>query len=127
MFTVGRGGHRLGGEPAQALPLQDLLQRLARLQVQVALGEGDLDPRLREGGLDPQQELGPDLRLQSGDIVAVWATPGILVFGTEVIGEEVTDDAALSVDLSSAELVVTNKELEGQTLADLVSSRLWSV
>jgi putative transport protein len=72
---------------------------------------------LRDGQPQP---LDADLELQKGDVVAVWATPGILVFATDVIGDEVTDNAALAVDLSSAELVLTNKELEGRSLADLV-------
>jgi putative transport protein len=72
---------------------------------------------LRDG--EPQV-LDSDFRLQMGDVMAAWATPGVLVFGTEVFGEEVTDEAAVAVVLSSAELVLTNKEFEDQTLADLV-------
>ena len=72
---------------------------------------------LRDGQPLP---LDSDLKLQEGDVVAVWATPGVLVVGSEVIGEEVTDHAALAVELLSAELVLTNKEFEGRTLADLV-------
>jgi putative transport protein len=67
-------------------------------------------------------EIGPDLKLQSGDIVSVWATPEVLAFASEVVGDEVTDPAALAIDLSSAELVVTNKELEDKSLAELVHS-----
>jgi len=65
-------------------------------------------------------ELRPDLELRFGDVVAVWAMPGILAFGTKVLGEEVTDPAVLSVKLASAELVVTNRELAGGSLAELV-------
>jgi putative transport protein len=66
------------------------------------------------------QTLDASLKLQEGDVVAVWATPGVLVVGTEVIGEEVTDNAALAVELSSAELVLTNKHLEDRSVAELV-------
>jgi putative transport protein len=72
---------------------------------------------IRDGEL---LEVTPDLVLQSGDVVAVWATPGILVFGTELLGEEVTDPNALRVSLTSAEVVVTSKDLEGMSLRDLV-------
>jgi len=65
-------------------------------------------------------ELSPDLQIRSGDVLAVWAMPGILAFGARLIGEEVTDPAALTVKLASAELVVTNRELEGRSLAELV-------
>ncbi|MGE5322964.1 MAG: hypothetical protein ACM3SW_08885 [Actinomycetota bacterium] len=65
-------------------------------------------------------ELSPDLQLRSGDIVAVWAMPGILAFGAKVLGEEVTDPAVLTVKLASAELVVTNRELKGMSLAELI-------
>lgn len=66
------------------------------------------------------QTLDASLKLQEGDVIAAWATPGVLAFGTEVIGEEVTDHAALAVELTSAELVLTHKGLEGRSLADLV-------
>ena len=74
---------------------------------------------LRDGQL---LEIDPDLKLQSGDIVSAWATPEVLAFASEVVGDEVTDAAALAIELSSAELVVTNKELEDKSLADLVHS-----
>ena len=72
---------------------------------------------LRDG---ERMEVGPDFELRLGDIVAVWATPGILVFGSRVLGEEVTDPDVLSVKLTSHELVVTNGELSGSSLAKLV-------
>jgi putative transport protein len=72
---------------------------------------------IRDGEL---LDVTPDLVFQSGDVIALWATPGILVFGTETIGEEVTDSSVLRISLMSAELVVTSKELEGTTLLDLV-------
>lgn len=72
---------------------------------------------LRNGEL---LELSPDLVIESGDIVAVWATPGMLILGDKVLGEEVTDPKVLSVKLDSAELVVTNKELVGKTLGEFV-------
>jgi putative transport protein len=98
---------------------------IADLEAGAATQEADrrmptlIEKVLRDG---QPQTLDADLRLQEGDVVAAWATPGILVFGTEVIGDEVIDDAALAVDLASAELVLTNKELEGRSLADLVRS-----
>lgn len=64
-------------------------------------------------------QLSPDLQFQQGDIVTVWATPGILAFGTEKIGREVTDPAVLSVELASAEVMVTNRQLEDHALAEL--------
>ncbi|AOS97585.1 Aspartate/alanine antiporter [Microbulbifer aggregans] len=72
---------------------------------------------LRDGKL---LEPSPDLKLKSGDVVAAWATPGILVFGTKVLGEEVTDPKVLSVKLASSELVVTNRKIVGKTLGEFV-------
>lgn len=64
-------------------------------------------------------QLSPDLKFQEGDVVAAWATPGILAFGVDRIGHEVTDPRVLSVELASAEVVVTNKQLESHILAEI--------
>jgi len=94
-------------------------------QLEAAAAEDEAEqgmPTLVEKVLRDGQplELSPDLVLRSGDVVAVWAAPGILAYGTKVIGEEVTDPAALTLKLAAAELVVTNRELTGRSLAELV-------
>ena len=95
---------------------------IADMETAVARQEADrsmptlIEKVIRNG---EQMQLGPELKFQEGDVVAVWATPGILVFGTDRIGEEVTDPAALSVELTSAEVVVTNRDLEGETLVEI--------
>lgn len=96
---------------------------IAELEANAAKNEAEQGmPTLVEKVLRDGQrlELTPDLELRSGDVVAAWATPGILVYGTKVIGEEVTDPAALTVKLASMELVVTKREIEGRSLAELV-------
>ena len=102
---------------------KNIAKGIADLEAGAATRDADkrlptlIEKVLRDGQPLP---LDSDLKLQEGDVVAVWATPGVLVVGSEVIGEEVTDHAALAVELLSAELVLTNKEFEGRTLADLV-------
>ena len=116
-------GNRAGAIRAFAVTRPAYIGKtIADMETTVARQEADrgmptlIEKVIRNG--EPVQ-LGPELTFQEGDVVAVWATPGILAFGTDRIGEEVTDPAVLSLELASAEVVVTNRQLERETLVEL--------
>ena len=69
------------------------------------------------------QRLGADnaTRLQLGDIVAVGGRLEALTTDMGLIGPEVADKQALTVDLDQAEILVTNKAIEGRKFKDFAS------
>lgn len=66
-------------------------------------------------------DLDANLVLQKDDIICIWATPNMLQKGNRLLGEEVTDSKLLDIQTESAELVLTNKALVGQTLEQLIT------
>jgi putative transport protein len=66
------------------------------------------------------QRLGADgdIRLQLGDVVAVGGRLEALTSDIGLIGPEVPDQKALSVELDQAEILVTNKAIEGRKFKD---------
>lgn len=73
--------------------------------------------RIRSGGslLEPT----PDLVIREGDIVAVMTRQEIHADRGDVIGPEVSDPGLLDIPIESLEVVLTNRRLDGRSLADL--------
>jgi len=60
----------------------------------------------------------PDLALQSGDIVALGGRLEDLTSNMGLLGPEVADASALNIPLDQAEVLVTNREVEGKALKE---------
>jgi putative transport protein len=60
-----------------------------------------------------------DVRLRQGDVLTLGGAPDTMAGCGSLIGPEVRDAAALNVPIDQAEIVVTNKALEGRCLEDL--------
>lgn len=60
----------------------------------------------------------PDLALQAGDVVALGGRLEDLTANIGLLGPEVADVTALSIPLDQAEVLVTNKEVEGKALKE---------
>jgi putative transport protein len=58
----------------------------------------------------------PDLRFEVGDVVALAGTRGDMASKMGLIGTEIDDPRVLAVPLTQAEILVTNKEVEGKEL-----------
>jgi putative transport protein len=59
-----------------------------------------------------------DLVLQKGDVIALGGRLEALTANIGLIGPEVPDSRALNIPLDSAEILVTNKEVEGKELKE---------
>jgi putative transport protein len=77
--------------------------------------------RVRRGGV--LVDVGPDDVLRDGDVVAVRARRTGLIPWVERLGTEVDDRELLDFANASLEVVVTARELEGQTLEELGRDR----
>jgi putative transport protein len=62
---------------------------------------------------------GDDLTLRQGDIVAIGGRLDEMTKNMGLIGPEVSDQTALNVPIDSAEILVTNKAMDGKELAEL--------
>jgi putative transport protein len=60
-----------------------------------------------------------DLPLQLGDVIVLGGQLESITENLGLIGPEVPDSKALNIPLDQAEILVTNKEIEGKTLMDL--------
>jgi putative transport protein len=60
-----------------------------------------------------------DLVLQMGDIIALGGRLDAMTAQMGLIGPEVADERALNIPLDQAEILVTNKSVEGKELGDL--------
>jgi len=81
----------------------------------------------RERGMLPEStyvKLGAadDLELQKGDIITIGGRLEELTANIGLVGPEVADQAALAVPLDAAEILVTNKALEGKELGEFRNS-----
>ena len=65
-----------------------------------------------------------DLVLQKGDVIALGGRLEAMTSNMGLIGPEVPDAKALNVQLDSAEILVTNKEMVGKELKDLRNTPL---
>jgi len=61
---------------------------------------------------------GPDVALQAGDIIALGGRIEDLTSNMGLIGPEVADAKALNIPIDQAEILVTNKNLEGKALKE---------
>jgi putative transport protein len=59
-----------------------------------------------------------DLVLQQGDIIALGGRLEAITDNMGLIGPEVADEKALNIPLDAAEILVTNKEMEGKELGE---------
>ncbi|MGX5733054.1 aspartate-alanine antiporter [Bosea thiooxidans] len=73
--------------------------------------------RVRSG--ESLLEPAPDLVIREGDIVAVMARQEIHTDRGDVIGPEVGDPGLLDIPIESLDVVLTNRKLDGRSLADL--------
>ena len=90
-------------------------------------GGGPAGGPKRDRGMLPESsyvKLGAadDLELRAGDIVTIGGRLEEMTQNLGLIGPEVSDQAALAVPLDAAEILVTNKALEGKELGDLRSA-----
>jgi putative transport protein len=63
----------------------------------------------------------PDLRLQTGDVIALGGRLEDLTDNMGLVGPEVADSKALNIPIDQAEILVTNKEVEGRALKEFRS------
>ena len=69
---------------------------------------------------DEHLEITDDLMFEKDDIVTFIAPNQTLIRGYEVLGEEVTDARALSVEMGSAEVMLTNAKYKDKTLSNVL-------
>jgi putative transport protein len=79
--------------------------------------------RIRRG--DAMIEAEPDTVIRQGDVIAVSTRGEILVERGTVIGPEVDDKELLDFPVEILDVVLTNKELVGKSLAELAESEPW--
>jgi putative transport protein len=63
--------------------------------------------------------VGPDVKLQTGDVIALGGTSEALTDNMGLLGPEVADRAALDVQLDRADVLVTNKAMLAKTYAEM--------
>ncbi|MGO4573356.1 aspartate-alanine antiporter [Microvirga sp. 2TAF3] len=73
--------------------------------------------RVRSG--DQILEPAPDLVIREGDVVAIIGRQEIHAVRGDTIGPEVNDPHLLDIPIESLDVVVTNRSLDGKSLADL--------
>jgi putative transport protein len=61
----------------------------------------------------------PDTRLSTGDIIAVTARREVFFKGTLPLGAEIEDRALLDFPIKTLDVVLTNRDLDGRTLAEV--------
>lgn len=73
--------------------------------------------RVRRGGqiLDAV----PDLVIREGDVIAIIGRQEVHATRGDVVGPEVSDPSLLDIPIEALDVVVTNRSLEGKTLAEL--------
>jgi len=79
--------------------------------------------RIRREGAIIEPE--PGTAIRRGDVIAVMARAEVLVERSSVIGPEVDDKQLLDFPLQVLDVVLTNRCLIGQPLAELVESEPW--
>jgi putative transport protein len=91
-------------------------------QLEERFAEGRLSvQRVRRGGA--LAEAAQEFRLQQGDIIVVIARRSVLLKTVEDIGPESDDAELLSIPMKTAQMVITNKEVIGKTIAELAANR----
>jgi putative transport protein len=91
-----------------------------------ALEDRYADARLTVHRLQRGQQMlkpTPDLRLQRGDRVVVSARRAAFILAERDIGPEIDDPVLLSVPVTTAAAVVTNREVHGKTIGELALDR----
>ena len=73
--------------------------------------------RVRSG--DRILEAAPEVLVREGDVVAVIGRQEVHVTRGDVIGPEVSDPSLLDIPLESLDVVITNRSLDGRSLAEL--------
>ncbi|MEV0587049.1 aspartate-alanine antiporter [Nonomuraea sp. NPDC050310] len=86
-------------------------------QVEAALGGRATVERVRRG--DETLDVGPDTRLSHDDVVVLFGLREDLVHADQVVGPEVADPGTDAIELDVAQVFLTNKALNGATVADL--------
>jgi len=64
-------------------------------------------------------EVGPELRLQKGDIVLVVGRREAVVSSTAILGRELYDVEGMELTMQRREIVLTNKNLDGKTIGEV--------
>lgn len=79
--------------------------------------------RIRREGTIIEPE--PDTAIRRGDVIAIMARAEVLVEGSNMIGPEVDDKQLLDFPLQVLDVVLTNRCVIRQPLAELVKSEPW--
>jgi putative transport protein len=98
--------YKLTNDAIAGWSVRQFLQKYPQYKV-VNVGRGDQ----RLGAAD-------DLKLQKGDVIALGGPLGDITENMGLIGPEVPDAKVLNVPIDQAEILVTNKALEGKELRD---------
>ena len=108
------------------LAVEEAPMALAASGVQSTTTLRDTEPSTgakRERGVLPETSYmklgaGDDVAFQLGDIVTIGGRIEMLTENMGLIGPEVADPTALNVPIDAAEILVTNKDLEGKELGE---------
>src|SRR5262245_1714988 len=118
--VIGLTGYRMF--TARAYKIKDALAGKTVAEVEATFGEYRVFiERIRQGG--QIKDADPETRLERGDVVGLAGRHEALVeLGQKNVGSEVEDRELLSVPAEVLEVVLTNKEIAGKTLGELVTS-----
>ncbi len=97
----------------------------------VGLGVAALEERFAEGRLSVQRvrrgtallDVTPDLKLEPGDLIVIGARLSALSTVEREIGPEEDEPELLAIPLKTVSAVVTNKEVDGKSIAELAARR----
>ena len=121
---------------ARITAYRELIVRAIRITNRDWIGKtvGDLEKsfsmrtfvqRVRQGGA--LIEAKPDLVLQGGAVIALAGRRSLILEREPSIGKEVDDRELLDFELTMLDAVVTNKQLAGKTLGELVERDLFEI
>lgn len=109
-------------EPSYAMEDEPVALAAAGVSSTARLREADSSPRRERGVLVETSYMklgaGEDVKFRQGDIITIGGRLDQMTDNMGLIGPEVADQTALNVPLDAAEILVTNKELEGKELGE---------
>jgi putative transport protein len=111
-------------EPVMVMDEEPMALAAAGMQSTTRLKDADIGGGVkRERGMLPETSYtrlgaGDDVAFRQGDIITLGGRLEQMTESAGLIGPEVADPTALNVPLDQAEILVTNKELEGKELGE---------
>jgi len=110
-------------QAARAVQLEtDRFRTVAELERECASG-GHRLVVLRVRRANAIEDATPSTALSSGDVIALAGQRQALVLFADQIGHEIDDAALLDIPVDTANVIVTNAEIEKQTLGELATER----